>query len=317
MKGCARTCVLWLLGIVGAGAAFYVYLRQFGEYGPEIYWASGVAGLFASLAFATAYSIVTLSKERKMLMEAMVGTSLVDGEWIAVSGVIRALNPLHTPISNTPAVAYEYDMYRMERSGKSSTKVSYWSGKALTPSTISTKQGAVRLLAVPMMDFSTTEETSEAAFANAERYVEQTTFQTRSMPKDQRVTMEDESTDDDGAFRLDKQEGRETVTVRDCNLQEKFIKQGETICAFGLYSAARGGIIPHPNWAQQMRIMRGDAGNVANQIRNRIIKYAITIVVFLGIAYGAATLYERHAKAETARQTSEAPAIAPALRSFS
>lgn len=318
MKGCARTCLLWLFGVAAAAVAFYVYLRQFGEFRSQIYWASGIAGFVVALALGYAYNIVTLSKERKMLLDAMVGTPLVDGKWVAVSGVIRALSPLQTPITNTSAVAYEYDMYRMERVGKSATKVSYWDGKALTPSTISTRQGAVKLLAVPTLDLPAIEEASEEAFANAERYVNHTTFQTRSMPKEQRIGVAEESTDDDGAFRVDRrEEPKLPLTVRDCYLQEKLVKQGETVCAFGLYSAARGGIIPHPNWAQPMRLMRGDAATGASQLRSRIIKYAIAIVCCLGVAYGAAKVYERYAKAETAKQVGEAPARTPALRHFS
>jgi hypothetical protein len=73
--------------------------------------------------------------------------------------------------------------------------------------------------------------------------------------------------------------------------EEKHIRQNEAVCAFGLYSQQRGGIIPHPNWAKQTRVMRGDAIDVAKQIRTRIIKYVIGTVCFSAAAYAIVKIY--------------------------
>ena len=102
-------------------------------------------------------------------------------------------------------------------------------------------------------------------------------------------------TDDDGMFRVDKGGMADVeVDLADCTLSERHIKQGETVCAFGLYSAARGGLIPHPNWAKQARLMRGDVTAVAAQLRTRMIKYVFGIVIFGGAAFGIVKLYEHY-----------------------
>jgi len=296
MKGCSLSCLIHLALWAVLGGAFYFHLRQFGEITPELWWASAGASLFATLIVGQIQAIYTASKERRALLNAMVGQPLVDGEWVAVSGPIRAHQPLPTPLSDQPAVAYEYDIYRMERHGKSSSKVSYWEGKAVTPSTIAARQGAVRLLSVPSLDVKTERPDSRTAFDNAARYIARTAFQTRQTPKEHRVGMSEEMADDDGAFRVDKQKShKQDVELESCSLQEKYVKQGETVCAFGLYSSARGGIVPHPNWAKQTRLMIGDATVVSAQLRTRIIRYCIGIVCFAALAVGIAKFYERHA----------------------
>ncbi|MDP9190857.1 MAG: hypothetical protein M3P06_04045 [Acidobacteriota bacterium] len=300
MKGCARSCLLWLIGWAAAGGAFYFYLRQFGILEAELYWAAGGAGLCTALAVSYIIGIGGFAKERSMLLGAMTGQPPNDGEWVAVSGTIRSVNPLRTPITAMPAVAYEYDIYRIESSGgrnSSSSKQSYYQGKALAPSTITTRQGGVRLLAVPTLDVPNDDIMTEEGTINAVQYVSETRFQSFSMPKSERIGMEHEMTDDDGMFRVDKKIDKEPpVDIADCSLSERFIKQGETVCAFGLYSAARGGLIPHPNWAKQARLMRGDATAVAGQLRSRMIKYTIGILFFGGASFGIVKLYMHFAR---------------------
>jgi hypothetical protein len=304
MKGCARSCLLWLVGWAALGGAFFFYLRQLGVYVPQLWWAAGGAGFCAVCAISYAIAIRGFAKERSMLLESMVGKPPNDGEWVAVSGTIRSVEPLRTPLTGTPAVAYEYDIYRIESSrgrNSSSHKHSYYEGKALASSTISTRHGAVRLLAVPTLDVPNENILTEAGTINARQYVSETTFQTRSTPKGEKIGLEQEMADDDGMFRLDKMsESAPEVDIADCQLTEKSIKQGEAVCAFGLYSAARGGLIPHPNWAKQGRLMRGDATTVANQLRSRMIKYVFGILIFGGAAFGIVKLYEYHVRTQTA-----------------
>ncbi len=294
MKGCARSCILGMLLFLAVGGALHVYLRRFGMLEPQIWWASGVAGLFVSMSIGYAMGIITISKERAMLLGATVGQPPQDGKWVAVSGVIRALNPLRAPISGAAVIAYSYEMYRMERVGKSSSKVTYYEGKGLTPSTIASKQGAIRLLAVPTLDVPPESTDSSTAYTNARQYVDTTTFEKR---KREPFGTDKEAADDDGMYRVDKRNTDGDVDVVELTLEERHIKQGETVCAFGLYSSQRGGLVPHPNWAKTARIMRGDASAVADQLRKRMLWYAFGIVFFSAAAFGIVMLYKRAASA--------------------
>jgi hypothetical protein len=297
MKGCARTCLLWVLGWGAASYAFYRYLITIGDLNEGLWWASGGAGLAAVIAFAYCYGIVDAARERSILLASIDGTPPVDGKWSAVSGRIHSMNKLTAPFSGDSVVAYKYSISRVEGSGKSRSIVKHFEGTALIPSTISTRQGSVRLLSVPTFDVEKTEINLLTAMDHAKRYVASTTFESNETPKDQRAgTVEKESTDDDGNFRVDKRSSRALdVELDSCDLEEIAIKQNEQICAFGVYSASRGGLIPHPNWARQTRIMRGDGEAVAAKLRGRIIKYAIGVVVFVGIAYGVVKICQYNA----------------------
>jgi hypothetical protein len=291
MKGCARTCLLWLLGWGAAAYAFYYYFINLRDFGTPMYWASAIAGLGVVCTISYALGIGTAYRERKMLTEAVAGTPPPDGQWAAVSGTIHSMSSLTAPISGKDSVTYEYKIYRIERHGRDSSNITYFDGKALAQSTISTRQGTVRLLSVPSFtDIEAETIPWQQAMENAKAYVASTDFVMRSQDKN---AVEEESTDDDGQYRRDRRHSDDEVDLADdFRFEEKRIGQGEQVCAFGLYSRERGGLIPHPNWARQTRLMRGDAAAVAGQLRARMIKYCIGMFIFAGIAYGIVRLYQ-------------------------
>jgi hypothetical protein len=294
MKGCARTCILSLLGWAAFSYAFYFHFIRIRDFGSPMYWASIIAGLSVTLVITYALGIGTTYGERKTLLDAMAGTPPADGKWAAISGTIHSMGPLTAPISTKDSVAYEYRIHRTEGSGKSSRDVTYYEGKALAPSTISTRNGSVRLLAVPSLAEIPEEEVPwQQAVENAKTYVAQTAFEMRETSKDRRQGVEAEWTDDDGQYRTDRRFMEADVDLADdFRFIERRIPQGAQVCAFGLFSRERGGLIPHQNWAKGARIVLGDPMTVASKLRSRMIKYVIGIVVCSGIAYGIVRFYE-------------------------
>jgi hypothetical protein len=293
MKGCARTCLLQFVAWAVISGAFFWYFRGLG--GPDeaqLYWASVGAGLFVMASILYAVGIFQAWRERASLTDAISGAPPRDGAWVAVSGRIQSMDATKAPLSGESVVAYEYKIWRHEGSGKSSMDVTYYSGKALVPSTIATRHGSVRLLAVPAFtDISPAQLDHMRASENAREYIASTQFETPETPKDQRTVMDHELADDDGNFRVDKKPVGRDIDPRECQLEERHIRQGEAVCAFGLFSQQRGGIIPHPNWAKHTRLMRGDGEEVAQQLRSRMIKYVFGVVIFAGLAYGVFYLY--------------------------
>src|SRR5438105_11529015 len=118
MKGCARTCLLWVVGLAAVSAAAYFYLIRFGKIEPGIWWASGGAGVCTMLVVSYIIGIFTTSKERSVLLGSLSGTPPEDGQWTAVSGQISSIDPMRAPLSGANVVTYDYKIYRMERSGK-------------------------------------------------------------------------------------------------------------------------------------------------------------------------------------------------------
>ena len=293
MKGCARSCLLLLLGWGAVAYAFYRYFVSLRDFGPPMYWGSAVAGLLVVGAIGYLAGIGIAYRERKMLLDAMAGTPPADGRWTGISGTIHSATPLTAPLSGERVVAYEYKIHRDERIGKSSSEIVYYHGKALAPSTIATRQGSVRLLCLPAFTELEAEPIAQSEAARrANAYVASTQFTIYDTSRKRVTRLEEEWTDDDGRYRNDRQYFTREIDLADnFHFEEKHIKQGEQVCAFGLYSRERGGLIPHPNWAKQARLMRGDVSDVAGQLRRRMINYFIVSVVCAGLVYGIVRLY--------------------------
>jgi hypothetical protein len=293
MKGCARSCVLLLLGWGAAAYAFYRYFIGLRDFGSPMYWGSAVAGLLVVAAIGYVVGIGTAYRERKMLLEAMAGTPPADGQWVGISGTIHSTAPLTAPLSGERVVAYEYKIHRDERIGKSSSEVVYYEGKALTPSSIATRQGSVRLLCLPALTELEAEPIAQSeAERRAKAYVASTPFTIYDTGTKRVTRLEEEWTEDDGQYRNDRQYFTRDVDLADgFHFEEKHVRQGVQVCAFGLYSRERGGLIPHPNWAKQTRLMRGDVSSVADQLRRRMRNYFIGVVVCSGLIYAIAQLY--------------------------
>ncbi len=69
------------------------------------------------------------------------------------------------------------------------------------------------------------------------------------------------------------------------------IAQGEQVCVLGLYSAARGGIIPDPNWANQTRVIQGDGESGVEQLGSRARRYVIGALIAGAIPAGIVWAY--------------------------
>ena len=291
MSGCARTCLLWILGWVAGACAFFFFLRRYGIVDPQIWWASGIGGFCIGTAAGFVVGAFGLAKERRSLLDAAMGVPPRDGEWVAVSGTIRSSDPLPAPISGVESAVYEYRITREDRSTSESSTLLFYEGNALTPTTIGTRFGAVRLLAVPTLDVPYAKVERARAIENAKRYVASTTFETSATPKDQRKGVTKESTDDSGVFRVDRESHGGTDEIEECDFEEKHVRQGETVCVFGLYSRQRGGIVPHRNWAKLANVTIGNGNDVAEKLRKRMWNWSIAALGLALVAIGAAALY--------------------------
>jgi hypothetical protein len=290
MTGIVRTCLIALVGWIAAGVALHVYMTGEGLPGqPAIPVAIG-ASFCLVIAVNYVIAVFEVRRERALLAAAASGAPLADGKWVAVNGPIRSRELLRAPISGAECVAYEYRISREERAPRGGTReVSCFEGNALAPSSITTPQGTIQLLAVPRLDLPMRRIDVDDALENAIAFIQATSFETSATPKEQRITAVHESTDDDGAFRKDKSYG--VIDLHKCLFDERFIQQGEIVCAFGRYSEARRAIVPHPNWAERARLMRGDDASTADQLRQKIRSHTFVAAGFTLAAWGIVLLY--------------------------
>ncbi|HEX8410727.1 MAG TPA: hypothetical protein VF883_17825 [Thermoanaerobaculia bacterium] len=290
MSGIARTCLIALVGWLAASVALFFHIHGAGVERQYAFWGATISAFCAVLAVNYAIAVFEEVRERTLLLGAARGAPLVDGKWVAVNGPIHSREPLRAPLSGMRCVAYEYRISKEEQTTDGSREVPCFEGKAFAPSSIAARQGTVRLFAVPKIDADMVRLEARDALDNARAFIEATTFESSETPKEERVSMEQESSNDTGQLRKD----RMVWGIEDLRIgifEERHIAQGETVCAFGRYSQARGGIVPHPNYATRARLMRGDAGIAARELVTRVKRHTVTAIVWSLVAYGVVKLY--------------------------
>lgn len=290
MKGCARSCLIGLVGCLVAITAFVLLFLQLGADPNSVAVPAVAAGLLGTLSISSAWYALDMLRDRGRIRDAIAGHAPVDGKWAGFSGTIRSGSPITSPISGKSAVAFKYSISRRVGSGKSAYTATYYEGAALASPRISTNVGTFKLLAVPLFDMATSDVERGEAVRNAEAYIAATTFETKATPKGDRQTFEKEWTDDDGFFRRDRH-GADDADLALCQLNEQMIAQGASVCVLGLYSQAKGGIIPDPNWAHQTRIILGDGETGLVQLGTSARRYFIGAFAFAAMAAGIAWAY--------------------------
>lgn len=290
MKGCARSCLIGLVGCLASIAAFVLLFVQFGADPNTLPVPAVGAGLLLTLSLSCVWSGFDRLRERGMIRNALDGQAPVDGKWAGFAGVIRSASPITSPISGKSAVALKYSISRRVGSGKSASTVTYYEGAALASPRISTNVGTFKLLAVPLFDMATTDVEKSEAVRHAASYIAATPFETKATPKEDRQTAEKEWTDDDGFFRRDKHSADEADLAL-CKLDEQMIAQGAQVCVLGLYSQSKGGIVPGPNWAHQTRVILGDGEAGLVRLGKSASRYFIAAFLFAALAAGIAWAY--------------------------
>lgn len=290
MKGCARSCLVGLVGSLVAIAGFALLLVRLGADPNSVAVPAAVSGLLATLSISSARYGLDMLRDRGLIRNALAGQTPVDGQWAGLFGLIRSSAPITSPISGKSAVAYKYSISRRVGSGKSAHTITYYAGAALASPRISTNVGTFKLLAVPLFDMAATEVGKDEAMRHAASYIAATTFETKATPREERQTAEKEWTDDDGFFRRDRADA-DGADLALCQLNEQMIAQGAQVCVLGLYSQAKGGIIPDPNWANQTRIILGDGEAGLEQLGTSARRYFIGAFVLAAMAAGVAWAY--------------------------
>lgn len=205
-----------------------------------------------------------------------------DGDFIVVGGRVQATRPLIAPFSGREAVIVEYDVQRTISKGDSKVSRSDFSGMLMTPCTVQTRRGAVKLVGFPLLATTLPDRLEEEShFRNAAHYLAGANFEAKgSNPlkiiKQLNEALKDDdgdvnvNTKDDDAFSLvpeQTEEFKETIhdtqslmqlpsqdrtaeeqhiyeqlTTRGYWLEETIIPQGAEVSVFGTYRANRQAI---------------------------------------------------------------------------
>jgi hypothetical protein len=234
--------------------------------------------MFIALLLVIAVALIIgagrLLRERAQIAAAVRGKAPRDGRRVVLVGTIHATRaPLIAPFSAQRSVAFRYDISRWTGSGRHRSLAVLADGVALTESHLRTASGEYRLLAVPSLD-APAEPLDAAARRRAEAHLRGVPF-FEAEPGFRRPEIEKEWTDDDGAYRRERRHTGGEIDLEECSLSESVIRDGAPVIVTGLYSAARRGIVPDPNWANTTQLTPGDAVAGAQRLRQRAVRYAI------------------------------------------
>ena len=314
-----RGCFLSLL-ILAAFFGGYWYLLHPHIEPPVLWWATGIASFFMWISFGALQTAVTSARDAsRVSAEGSVGgyggEQFEDGATVTVVGHIRAIgSALRAPFSGRPAVFYTYDIDHISQRSDDSTNVKDYSGFALTPSAIDSPHGSVRILGFPMLEqFPKEEFDTDEGRRNAAAYLESAPFKDMQgfHPTAIYNEIKELLTDDDGAilaaivyFRTDiirivsgwarglaNAEARkdwkmtEDRDLSDKQLHEQIVAPGTQVCAIGRWSTAKHGLVPPA--AGMIRLLQGDAPQVAKGLWGKVVSNTIGCIVVAAIVNGA------------------------------
>ena len=190
-------------------------------------------------------------QDRAKLTEASKGHFIADGERGVFYGQIhRDGPPLTAPLSKRDCLLYRYEITHTEsrpsrlKSTDSSndSKIYDAEGFALTPSTIHTASGSLKLLTMVTPKFKADRIPSDQAVENYREYLTTATLQGAGGLDMYPSLKSSIISDTSGAIRYDLGTGQLNPTDQ-LYIQEHIVQDGETVAVFGKYSAVVSGIV--------------------------------------------------------------------------
>ena len=237
LRGCLFRLALYALVAI---ALTMIIERRIGQRVPAVV-AGLIAGVIATAALGHVGTIISKLRELMLIRAGLAGHDPRDGKRFAAIGTITPSGGtrLTSPLTHTPAISYNYWIVRP---GKRS-----WEGVAMVPSTIRCGLHSIRLLALPELIDLPKDQLSGTAVQRAEDYVRITEFQ--PFNRDVKKIFDDLYSayrDGDGTLRQDRGLRVKKPSLSDAVMAEQILRPNDTICAIGVYSSERGGLVADP-----------------------------------------------------------------------
>jgi len=262
MRHAAVGCLIGLGGwLVLAAAISWLLQRHAGHGFIDTIGVAVLAGLAGWGALNLLFSSFRRWREQVAIDNGIAGVQPTDGAPAVLLGTIQPRGSLlRAPLDDAECVAYDYRVTEDRGQGKRRMVLTHFKGSGLTPSVIVTRTGSHKLLAVPDLEGGEVAAPALDRIAAFRRYAQATVF---TGPDTSAQELVNRWTDADGAYRSDVAYARlDELDLLRCQLQQRSIRAGAQVCAFGRYSAARGGIVPSPTWAASPRLIVGDVQQV-------------------------------------------------------
>ena len=263
-----------------AGVLSLLLHMQAGMPWPAAFVISLGAGLFIWPAIGFFAGALSRWRERGAVLAGIAGRTPQDGRHTVLVGrIVPTGTTLTAPMDGADCVMYSYEVIYDAGSGRQRRRVTMARGVGLAACRIVTAHGGHKLLAVPMIIGRSPENSSEDRLMRFQSYVRRTTFIKADASAGERMR---QWADDDGVYRSDVAYAPlEDADGRFWFLNQQHVPAGESVCVFGNYSEAKGGIVPTS--AAPVRVMVGDVQEIAAGLRRQATNWVIVGIVLLAL----------------------------------
>lgn len=307
-----RFFLLWSLQALALAGLYYLALR--GRVNPPADWLGALGGGVAlTLGIGALRKAVSARKGRALLDRAVAGAPYENGKRTAVSGPILALgSPVQAPFSGEPCVLCGWHIYhevpideKEPEEGKK--RVEDFSGFIMAPCVVQDPTGNVRLLDLPRIaGFPMEVRSSQEDFQRAQDYLQSAPFEKSSLVK---LISEELVADEAGRFRKDWREAGDDFRLEPGvhTLTEHIVTDGETVCAIGIYSEERQGLIPGKvRDSSRIQLIQGDSANARKTLTATFWKSSVGGALLLLITHGVLFDYADRNKVQAPVEPKEA-----------
>ena len=309
--GVKRGCLMWVglyfLMAFALGLWFLIYFPEApANQSPRLpplpyrailaFGAGFIGAIPGGIAVAALDGMRILLKERASLLKTSAKTVPADGLFQTFRGRIMATGPmLVAPLTGRECLLYRYKATKGSDT-KSSMKVTHAEGYAQTPSYLETLCGQIRLYAFMELEFPEECVNADAARKRLAAFLPAVELFKPSwdLMAYYRETQK-HLLDSDGTIRFDKGQPNAAETAAD--FSEQIVQQGDEVAVFGLYSAARGGIVPDPaeEIIHRARLHKGSLAQVAREFSIKAGLNAFFAILFAAGLWGWICLFFLHA----------------------
>lgn len=229
----------------------------------------------------------TSLKERASLLKTSTKTAPADGLYQTFRGRILATGPmLVAPLTGRECLLYRYKAFH-NTGGKSNSEITHAEGYALTPSYLETPYGQIRLYAFMELEFVGESVDSDTARKRLAAFLP--TVELFKPSWDLMALYQETQNhllDSDGTIRFDKGQPNAAETATD--FREEIVQHGNEVAVFGLYSAARGGIVPDPGEEilHRARLHKGSLSQITHEFFTKAVLGAFLAILFAAAFWG-------------------------------
>jgi len=215
-----------------------------------------------------------------------------DGQPIIATGVVRSARPLTSPIGGVACAAYDYRMFRRTGTGSKTHEVPVYWGYAAQPFTIDSRSRSYPVAGTGLHAEKASSLGGDSVVARARQYIRSTGWETVEYRMLGALDTVRQRLEDDSVTgtRKDFAADADAPDVALLQLEETVLPIGETVSAFGTWSAARGAIVapPSPLPGSHVMVARGgpEALDGKAGVPQSATSYIVGAIVLLAIAAG-------------------------------